>query len=281
LQDELERINNFDEETNSLENRVKSLNQEKNRAYNENRMTSVSGNIIGLSSKTSYSNIYECSDNQGYHFLLETFYTSFNSQGSFSVYAQKQPDVAITTVNGFQQNWAKWAEVSYEDYIEHLDDRIAVKEKLAEAKALLEQRPNKGPVDMDKTLKRQITQKSLTAVNLKEVLGSLRITTDPILDDYVSWIPGGSFMMGNNSEKQKINASPVHEVYLDGFYMGRTEITFSQYINFLNDIDVSQSGMYNYHKLIELDYSSGPITYMDGFYFSSNKRNTNSDYPRF
>jgi len=70
-------------------------------------MTSVSGNIIGLSSKTSYSNIYECSDNQGYHFLLETFYTSFNSQGSFSVYAQKQPDVAITTVNGFQQNWAK------------------------------------------------------------------------------------------------------------------------------------------------------------------------------
>jgi len=132
----------------------------------------------------------------------------------------------------FNRIGQKWAEVSYEDYIEHLDDRIAVKEKLAEAKALLEQRPNKGPVDMDKTLKRQITQKSLTAVNLKEVLGSLRITTDPILDDYVSWIPGGSFMMGNNSEKQKINASPVHEVYLDGFYMGRTEITFSQYINF-------------------------------------------------
>ena len=194
LQEEYERLKNFDEETNSLEKKVQSLKHEVNQAYRgENRMSRLNGSIIGLSSQTGYSNIYECSDNQGYHFLLETFYTSFNSQGSFSVYAEKQPDVAITTVNGFQQDWAKWAEVTEEDYYEYRHDSKALKEELADAKQLLDQRQTKKPANIDKTiknLKRQITEKSLSVLNQKEALGSLPITTKPTLKNSVTDIDG-------------------------------------------------------------------------------------------
>ncbi|NQV15404.1 SUMF1/EgtB/PvdO family nonheme iron enzyme [bacterium] len=282
LRDEFDRINNFDEETNSLKNRVESLKHKKNKAYGEDRMTIVSGYIVKLYSQTGYSNIYECSDNQGYHFLLETFNTSFNSQGSFSLYAEKEPDVPITTVNGFQQDWAKWAEVSNESYYEYIEDRVAIKEELAESKQLLDKRIRKAPVNIDeklKTLKQKITEKSLALERDKSLLAALKISTDPILYDYVSRIPGGSFIMGNSSVNGEVRDSPAHKVYIDGFYMGRIETTINQYLNFLNDRGVSPSGTYNNRKLINLNSQNCPIIYDERFYFSSNKMSKAMDHP--
>jgi len=182
LQEEFERIENFDEETNSLEKKVKLLKHEVDQAYSgENRMMRIHANIIELSTKTSYSNIYECSDNQGNRFLLETFHTSFNSQGSFSLYAEYLSDVAITTINGFQQNWPKWGEVSEDRYQEYMEDRVSLKKELAEAKKLLEGRASKAPKNAAQTvknLKRKITKTSLQVVDIKARLGDIRITKE-------------------------------------------------------------------------------------------------------
>ena len=200
LQEDFERLKSFDEEINSLEKKVQSLKHEVDQAKYENGMSWISGSIIGLSSQSSYSHIYECSDNQGNHFLLETFYTSFNSQGSFSLYAKKQPDVAITTVNGFKQNWAKWAEVSEEGYSDYMLGqgalRVALKKELTDAKQLLDQSQNKKPVNIDKTiknLKRQLTEKSLSVLKQKEALSSLPITINPTLRNSVTDIDGNVY----------------------------------------------------------------------------------------
>lgn len=43
--------------------------------------------------------------------------------------------------------------------------------------------------------------------------------------EFVS-VPAGSFVMGDNSDKR---ATPAHQVTLDGFHIGRFEVTFDQY----------------------------------------------------
>ena len=53
------------------------------------------------------------------------------------------------------------------------------------------------------------------------------------------WIPGGSFEMGcvSGSDECKSDESPVHTVKLDGFWMGKTEVTNAQYRNWKSEHD--------------------------------------------
>lgn len=66
-------------------------------------------------------------------------------------------------------------------------------------------------------------------------------------------IPAGSFLMGfdndNDMEWGDVDEEPVHEVYLDAFYMDRYEVTSQQFSRFLNEhpSDV--------HRFIRLDPS--------------------------
>ena len=46
------------------------------------------------------------------------------------------------------------------------------------------------------------------------------------------WIPGGIFWMGSESDKFP-DARPIHKVYVDGFWMGRTEVTNAQFRRFV------------------------------------------------
>ena len=48
-------------------------------------------------------------------------------------------------------------------------------------------------------------------------------------------IPGGSFAMGDNSSQAQLNEQPVHHVTISSFWMARTEITFVQWKNFLDE----------------------------------------------
>jgi formylglycine-generating enzyme required for sulfatase activity len=55
------------------------------------------------------------------------------------------------------------------------------------------------------------------------------------------WVPGGSFMMG--STEGYIDQQPVHQVTLDGFWLGKCEVTNDRYAAFLTmaqPADVSQ-----------------------------------------
>lgn len=75
---------------------------------------------------------------------------------------------------------------------------------------------------------------------------------DPVLGDEkigpdgqtLVWVPGGSFMMGNDRQWLPYgDERPVHQVTLDGFWIGKCEVTNAQYAAFLNDAqpdDVSQ-----------------------------------------
>jgi len=48
------------------------------------------------------------------------------------------------------------------------------------------------------------------------------------------WAPGGCYQMGSNDGGG--DEKPVHEVCVDGFWMGRTEVTNAQYVAFLNSV---------------------------------------------
>src|SRR4051794_3167626 len=47
------------------------------------------------------------------------------------------------------------------------------------------------------------------------------------------WIPGGTFWMGQD-DPQFQDAQPVHKVYVDGFWMDRTEVANRQFQQFVN-----------------------------------------------
>lgn len=47
------------------------------------------------------------------------------------------------------------------------------------------------------------------------------------------WIPGGHFIMGGNSEQASFDEFPNHQVQIDGFWMDETEVTNSQFSEFV------------------------------------------------
>ncbi len=63
------------------------------------------------------------------------------------------------------------------------------------------------------------------------------IWRDPVTDMAFVWVPGGSFMMGSaaGEDDRGDDEGPVHEVYVDGFWMEKYEATNAQFAAFLND----------------------------------------------
>jgi formylglycine-generating enzyme required for sulfatase activity len=57
----------------------------------------------------------------------------------------------------------------------------------------------------------------------------------------MAWIPGGEFSMGANDPpdmddvgmKATLDARPIHRVYVDGFYMDKTDVTNAQFARFV------------------------------------------------
>ena len=52
---------------------------------------------------------------------------------------------------------------------------------------------------------------------------------DPATGMEFVWVPGGCFQMGSNSSEAYDNEKPVHEVCVDGFWMGKYEVTQGQW----------------------------------------------------
>jgi len=61
---------------------------------------------------------------------------------------------------------------------------------------------------------------------------------DPYLGMEFVWVPGGCFEMGCGSWTRSCDDDeyPVHEVCVDGFWMGRYEVTNEQFVRFLNEV---------------------------------------------
>lgn len=58
--------------------------------------------------------------------------------------------------------------------------------------------------------------------------------TDPTTGMQFVFIPGGTFTMGDQTEKDRF-AVPAHEVTVNSFYMGKYETTFAQYDQFARE----------------------------------------------
>lgn len=71
------------------------------------------------------------------------------------------------------------------------------------------------------------TQPTRTTPAQPETSKSKRTWTEPITGMEFVWVPGGCFQMGSNSGER--DERPVHEVCLDGFWMGKYEVTQAQW----------------------------------------------------
>jgi formylglycine-generating enzyme required for sulfatase activity len=75
------------------------------------------------------------------------------------------------------------------------------------------------------------------------------------------YIPAGWFTMGSNHGDS--DEKPVHQVYLDAFYISKYEITNSQYCVFLNEVGNQSEGGATW---LDINDSDCKILYKDGKY---------------
>jgi formylglycine-generating enzyme required for sulfatase activity len=79
----------------------------------------------------------------------------------------------------------------------------------------------------------------------------------PAYDSTMIYIPPGEFMMGQTDDEKKwlidqigeknynsyyLNETPLHEVYLDEYWIGKYEVTFAQYDRYCNDTKIKKPG---------------------------------------
>jgi formylglycine-generating enzyme required for sulfatase activity len=65
---------------------------------------------------------------------------------------------------------------------------------------------------------------------------------DSIIRPEMIFVPAGSFDMGDNFDEGNSYERPVHTVNLDAYYIGKYEVTNTQYANFLNDVGKQSDG---------------------------------------
>lgn len=87
---------------------------------------------------------------------------------------------------------------------------------------------------------------------------SIKLWKEPVSGMDFVWIPGGCFLMGSpqNEPNREADEGPVHEVCVDGFWMGKTEVTNGQFRKFMPNHD---SQDYQGHSL---NGDSQPVVYV-------------------
>lgn len=78
-------------------------------------------------------------------------------------------------------------------------------------------------------------QQSVAQPTLPEVAKPGDIWKDPITGIEFVWVPGGTFQMGSpdNEKGRSAAEGPVHQVQLDGFWLGKFEVTRGQFKKFV------------------------------------------------
>ena len=68
---------------------------------------------------------------------------------------------------------------------------------------------------------------------------SIKTWKEPVTGLVFVWVPGGCFLMGSPQSEQNRSEDegPVHEVCVDGFWMGKTVVTNAQFRQFYKDHD--------------------------------------------
>jgi formylglycine-generating enzyme required for sulfatase activity len=79
----------------------------------------------------------------------------------------------------------------------------------------------------------------------------------------IEWIhiPAGEFQMGDNFNEGDSDETPVHEVYLDDYYISKYEISVSQYDRFCMDTNRQTLSNEYYLRTYQLDYAAFYVTW--------------------
>lgn len=83
------------------------------------------------------------------------------------------------------------------------------------------------------------------------------------------YVKGGTFMMGNDEGED--DEKPVHEVKLSDYYIGKYEVTYREYLEFLNDVNVAADGTYNGHEVVDI-ISYSILGYKNNHFYIKNDR---------
>ena len=82
--------------------------------------------------------------------------------------------------------------------------------------------------------------------------------TDPVTGMEFVWVPGGSFYMGSKSGFE--DQQPRHKVTIDGFWMGKYEVTQKQWVAIMGSNPSSYAGDLNPVETVSWDDVQGYIT---------------------
>ncbi|MCP5050645.1 MAG: SUMF1/EgtB/PvdO family nonheme iron enzyme [bacterium] len=74
----------------------------------------------------------------------------------------------------------------------------------------------------------------------KKGFWEFKVSGDQFDDLVMVYIPAGEFIMGSNDIQAANNEKPLHKVFLDGYWIGKYEVTFGQF-----DIFCEQTGLYS------------------------------------
>ncbi len=75
------------------------------------------------------------------------------------------------------------------------------------------------------------------------------------------YIPSGEFLMGDNFNEGDSDETPVHNVYLDDYYISKYEISVSQYDRFCMDTNRQTLSNEYYLRTYQLDYAAFYISW--------------------
>ncbi len=91
------------------------------------------------------------------------------------------------------------------------------------------------------------------------------------LDKYgMVYVKGSIYQIGSNSGEK--DEAPIHSVRVNDFYIGRYEVTIKEYLEFMNEMNLSSYGSLDGHELIDVEDPDCPIEYVDGkFQFRTSK----------
>ncbi len=142
------------------------------------------------------------------------------SSGSFS---SQLDDLAAR-----KAKWEAWQSHMEADYnklkaLEN-DNTIPVKQRKQFFKAFLS---TYGADNVYSSRDEALRKAATSAMELMDILGKPFV--EPVTGMEFVWVPGGCYQMGDTFGDGEDNEKPVHEVCIDGFWMGKYEVTQAQY----------------------------------------------------
>ena len=78
------------------------------------------------------------------------------------------------------------------------------------------------------------------APTIPDGAGRGKVWKDPYLGMEFVWVEGGCYEMGDTFGDGQSDEKPVHTVCVDGFWMGKYEVTFAQYDRFCEETGMSK-----------------------------------------